>query len=377
MKRLVRKAEETIKLLHGTSSKYIDSILTEGLLPEGFTGNAMFNYNDYGRKGEPKHPDCVYLTNDLENATRYSTNSVKHNGGFPFIVEVEVSTSALTWDDDAFYKNYGDFDFGEKDESNVEWIKKPSKELWQQSLDINMQCSHYGKVEPKDFKRVFLNGKWISFDNFVEIVKEYKKVEIQHSIVNEDNSCSLKDMIIESNNSFKSRTTILGRNIYFYDFSIGESLNSYQKSALSIKIMEWLKSQIKEFGAKITYTPDFKKINYNAKASCFAYVFGVFEIKSNDGILEELQNRINDGHHESDILKKIIDGTASEDEFDLLYNYSIDFVGDIIEYCKNMLNYNKDKIIEVLTNIKEKYKDSYEQLEAEIEYLRIQNFTNG
>lgn len=376
MKRLLKKSENTIKLLHGTSSRFINSIMDRGLLPEGFTGNAMFNYNDYGRKGEPKHPDCVYLTNDLENAIRYSTNSVKHNGGFPFVVEVEVDTSSLTWDDDAFYKNYGDFDFGKKDDSTGEWITKPKKELWEQSLDINFQCAHYGKIESNNFKRIFLNGKWISIDDFLNIINEYKQLEIHSIVINDDKSCLLKDFRIETKNSFKSRVTILNRRIYLYDFSLKQDLNNYQKSALSIKIMEWLKETIGEFGAKIIYTPDFKKINYNAKLSCFNYVFGLFEIKSNDSIIEDLEKKIYRAHDDSNILEKIINCTANEEEFDSLYEYSVDFVGDVVSYCENVLNYENDKIITVLTNIQNKYKDSYDQIDAEIEYLKIKDLKN-
>jgi hypothetical protein len=63
----------------------------------------MFNYNDYNRKGIPKHPDCIYLTNSLMIAKQYGANAVKKRGGFPFIFKVVVNQKNLTWDDDAFY----------------------------------------------------------------------------------------------------------------------------------------------------------------------------------------------------------------------------------------------------------------------------------
>jgi len=368
LKRLLKKSSSKVKLMHGTSSSYIDSILKEGLIPVAFTGNLMFNYNDYGRKGEPKHPECIYLTNDLENATRYANNSVKHNGGFPLILEVEVDSDALSWDDDAFYKNYGDFDFGEKDGDR--WVRKPKKELWQQSLDINMQCTHFGKIESNKFTKIYIEGKWVSIDDFIVILEKYKNTNIEVNIIEENNNTKTKKVKINSDKIIFDIVKI-NRIMYFYNLNILKEIDKHEKFAINIKFMEKLKEFIGEFGCKIVYTPDFKKLNFIAKSSCFNYVFGAFEIVSNDDIEDKIKNTIESSIKDEEKLINIINLKANEEEFNYLYDYSVDFSGDIVEYCRNTLNYSNEQIIEVLEKIKNNYSDSYEQLSAEIEYLKI------
>lgn len=227
LKRLIAKSK-TIELLHGTNSSIIDSVLSEGLIPEGFTGNAMFNYNDYGRKGEPKHADSVYLTNDLENAQRYATNAVKHNGGFPIVIESEVLEEALSWDDDAFYKNYGDFDFGERNDENGEWKRKPSKDLWQQSLDINMQCTHAGVVQPSQFTKIFIENKWWSIDDFKTILSYYNDINLNIVPLNENKEINLREFKVDIVTYNLSITiSILGRRIYLYNLVGQGELNLF------------------------------------------------------------------------------------------------------------------------------------------------------
>lgn len=361
-----------IKLLHGTNSSFIDSVLKDGLIPEGFTGNAMFNYNDYGRKGEPKHADSVYLTNDLENAQRYAANAVKHNSGFPIVIESEVLEEALSWDDDAFYKNYGDFDFGERNDESGEWKRKPSKDLWEQSLDINMQCTHAGVVQPSQFTKIFIENKWWSIEDFKQILDHYNGISLDIVPLNEKNEINLREFKFDVANYELSITiSVLGRRIYVYNLINGKELDLLQKTAVSIKILESLKGSIKEFGAKIISSPDLKKIGLNPKSSCFNYVFGSFELKSNEDILEDIQSKVDRSFNDRDILENIIKGSASEDEFDQIYKYNPDFIENLVEYCRNILNYDENVVIDTLKTIIDVYHDSYEQISAEIEYLEF------
>lgn len=373
MKRLIRaekvEKQEKIKLLHGTSSELAESIFENGLLPQGLTDTTMFNYSDYGRDGEARHIECVYLTNDLDNAIRYANNAVKHKGGFPMIVEVEVEKSALTWDDDAFYKNYGDFDFGEKDEESGVWERKPSKELWEQSLEINDQCAHHGKIERDSFKRVYLNSKWISTYNFIRIYNAYDEMNLQSDLLEEKKEYYYKDFSVSIGENVKLIASIIDRNIFLYNLETVKAFDKFEKHAFTLKIMEFLKDNIKEFGAKIFYTSDFKSLGFNPKNSSLGYVFGRFEINKQEDILTHVELRLQRMDEDSALMTKIINCEASEEEFDSIYEFSIDFIGDLIEHCENVLEMDDSSIIDVLKTVKQQYNDAYNELDSEIEYL--------
>lgn len=370
MKRLIKaEKKDTVKLLHGTSSKLAESIFQNGLLPQGLTDVTMFNYSDYGRDGHAKHIDCIYLTDDLENAIRYATNAVKHKGGFPLILEVEVETSALTWDDDAFYKNYGDFDFGEKNEETGEWIKKPSKQLWEQSLVINNQCTHHGKIERGSFKRIFLNSKWIGTYDFVRIYNSYDEMDLQSELVSEKQEYYAKDFSVSIGEELRLMLSIIDRNLFLYNLESTKAFDKFERPAFSIKLMEFMKDNLKEFGAKIFYTSEFKSLGFNPKASSLGYAFGRFEIAPQDDIAEHVQLRLERMDSDSELMTKIVSCEASEEEFDSIYEYSIDFVGDLIEHCKDALQMDDDTIIDALKHVKQQYNDAYNELDSEIEYL--------
>lgn len=369
MRRLIIKADRNVELMHGTNSSVIESVLETGLMPVGLTGNAMFNYNDYGRKGEPKHPECIYLTDDLTDAQRYSANAVKHNEGFPVVLKVKVNSEDLTWDDDAFYKSYGKFDFGEKDPETGEWIRKPEKEFWKQSLDINMQCSHFGRIRPDQFEAIYLNGKWFDIEDFKHIYSEYKKIQIEALSLHQNEKYSYKEFKITALNNLSFILTIVNRNVYFRNLEFESELDTYQEQALSTKIMEFTKGKLSEFGATIHYDPSFRKINFDPKVSCFNYVFGAFKIIKSDDAYEEISNKLTERERLSDEIELVIKCEATYEQFDDLYEFNVDFVGDITNYCRDVLEYNKTKTIEVLQKIKKKYNDAYDQIEAEIEML--------
>lgn len=370
MKRLIKaEKKNTVKLMHGTSSELIESIFENGLLPQGLTDTTMFNYNDYGRQGVAKHVECIYLTDDLENATRYANNAVKHKGGFPVIVEVEVEESALTWDDDAFYKNYGDFDFGKKDEETGEWINKPAKQLWEQSISINNQCAHHGKIIRDKFVRFYLNSKWIKVYDFIKTFNKYDEMKIQSELVNEKKEYYFKEFTFNLNENVKGMMTVIDRNIFLYNLEVAKSFDKFEKSAFSLSLMELMKNNLKEFGAKIFYTSDFKSLGFNPKNSSLGYVFGRFEIGPQENILEQIELRIGRMDVDTEVFNKIITNEATEEEFDSVYEYSIDFVGDLVEFCKDAHEMEEQEIIEILKSVKQQYNDAYNELDAEIEYM--------
>ncbi|MNM62935.1 hypothetical protein D3C81_742860 [compost metagenome] len=373
LNRLVKKAEKTIKLMHGTSSTIIEKVFSDGLVPEGLTGNAMFNYNDYGRNGEPKHPECVYLTDDLEDALRYGANAVKHNNGFPVILEVEVSVDALTWDDDAFYKNYGDYDFGERDTQTGNWIRRSKKPLYEQSLEINRQCAHFGTIHPNKFKRIFLNGKWISTYDFIRIYNEHDKMKLKANEIKEKKNYYFRDFEIEIVDYAKMLLTIIDRNVFFYNINISQEFDKYQKQALSLKLMALAKENIKEFGAKIYYTPDLKSVGFNPKSSSLGYVFGRFQINNQEELVNQMKERIIRLDGDSEILDKIVSGKVSKEEFEGVFLYSVDFIGDLVEHCRDILGFSNDKIISVLQTVKQTYNEASDEAQAEIEYLMFRD----
>ena len=276
--RLIKKhSNKTIKLYHGTSSTFINDILKNGLVPTGYTGNIMFQYTDYNRKGQPKHPDCVYLTNTLENAQRYGANGIRKQGGFPIIMEVEVNEDNLTWDDDAFYKNYQDFDLGEKNVNLIKWKREPKKELWEQSLAINEQCSHHGIISPSQILRFYVNGEWITTEKFKKLLETYSQIHIQTEKINEDKTLNITDYLIQSD-FFNFIASFLNRKFYLYNLQIlntEEDLDQFQKDSISLKIMQFLKESLPEFGAEIIYSNDFPKIGVKPKESLFFYAFGL------------------------------------------------------------------------------------------------------
>ncbi|MNC34907.1 hypothetical protein D3C75_833650 [compost metagenome] len=101
-------------------------------------------------------------------------------------------------------------------------------------------------------------------------------------------------------------------------------------------------------------------------------MFGSFEIKNEEGLIDELNDKVNLSYKNNEVMKNIVELKASEDEFRLLYDYSIDFVDDLMFFCKTVLGQDDNDIIEILTKISKHYPDSYEQIKAEIEYLQIQ-----
>jgi hypothetical protein len=374
MKRLLKRSSKKTTLYHGTSSVFINNILQYGLLPEGYTGNAMFVYNDYNRKGKPKHQDCVYLTNSLSSGKRYAANAVKNKSGFPIVLKVLVSEDSLTWDDDAFYKKYKNFDFGEKDVNKLKWNRKPEKELWQQSLDINQQCSHYGIIEPKEIISFLINGKWLTISELQEALIQFDNLNFNYQKINENKKLGLFDYSLRVGDIFDFEVSIINRNIYLYNVKQYRMPTILEKICMSIKIMQFLKENIGEFGATVVLSTDFKTLGFKPESSVFNYVFGVFKTIENKNLIFELKKSIKYSLIKNSLFQKTINGKATKKEFDFVYDYSVDFVGELISYCENVLGYDINLILKTLTNIQSIYEKSKNQIIPEIKYLKNKYF---
>ncbi len=373
LKRLIKKiSNKNVILYHGTSSVYMDEVLKNGIIPGTYTGKSVYKYINYNRKGKPKHPDSVYLTNSVDKCIEYANQAVKNLGGFPIVLKVSADESALTWDDDSFYMGYGEFDFGEKNVEEISWNREPKKELWEQSLDLQQQLSHHGIVKPNQISSIHINEKWISKSDFIEIFEKYKDINLKSEIINIDKELSLIDHLIQIE-GFSFIATFVNRKIYMYNFQIEEETKyeTTEKEANSIAIMQFLKESLLEFGAEIVYTKDIYRVAINPKKSLFFYAFGISTEKTEEKLFEDIELSIEYLRQNNDIFKKLIDGNATEKEFDFVYNYSIDFVGDFISFCKNKEELSEKEIINVMKKIKDKYKNAYVDLSAQIEYLEF------
>jgi hypothetical protein len=369
----VKKTEVSgeVELLHGTTSAFIDSLLNDGILPVGMTGNVQFNYVDYGRKGVPKHPNAVYLTDDLPTAIRYADNAAKKNGGFPMVVRVKVKEDNMSWDDDAFYRFNNRFDFGTRDDKG-NLTKKPKQSLWRQSMKINHQATHIGRILFKDMLEFYIESKWVTPDTFKKVLDVYKSMKVDVKTVSQDELNTDKKLSVKVDGGISFDVDSVNRYAFFHNLTGTEdSFDQVKKLAASLKIMEQVTKNIGEWGQVLEYLPSFKKIGFNPAKSGFNYVFsGYRTISSDDEVTKRMkEEKDKDTAYQKD-LKKVVELKASQEEFEDVYDFSIDFVGDVVNYCTKVLKHNNSKIIEVLESIGEKYKDSYDQIEAEIDYLK-------
>lgn len=144
-----------MKLYHGTSGRFLSSILKDGLKPRGV-----------GKKGNWKHtvesnPRCVYFTDSY--APYFTAQATK--GNYPGIV-VEVDTDllpnpmALLPDEDVLEQAWRGYDDvkGEMLE-RTKWYRKnifrwTDGESWKKSLEVMGTCSYYKEVTAKAISRI-------------------------------------------------------------------------------------------------------------------------------------------------------------------------------------------------------------------------------
>lgn len=121
---------EKMKLYHGTSSIYLDSILENGLLPRKDTGNSNYEVQDVwgANYGLESYFDRVYLTNSPEKANLLGKQAVDINGGEVIVLEVLVDKEKLLPDEDS------------------------NKQTWQASLLEIKSVAYKGNISPDKIK---------------------------------------------------------------------------------------------------------------------------------------------------------------------------------------------------------------------------------
>lgn len=121
---------EEIKLYHGTTSVYLDSILEKGLLPREETGNSNYEVQYVWGASDifESYPDRVYLTNNPDRAKMLGEEAVDVNEGEVIVLEVLVSQENLLPDEDS------------------------KKQTWQESLEYMGSVAYKGIITPDKIK---------------------------------------------------------------------------------------------------------------------------------------------------------------------------------------------------------------------------------
>lgn len=131
-------------LFHGTSSKYIDSILSKGIQP---SENANWDV---------KVPNTVFLTSDPHYAAFHALNTTINNKkSFPIVIEVKVpDMGKITLDFDTVTSAYGsdhpDLDASpyaeiiQKERSKEEKQRLQTIRKFQKGTNINTQLGNFG-----------------------------------------------------------------------------------------------------------------------------------------------------------------------------------------------------------------------------------------
>jgi len=104
-----RRIQRTVYMYHGTSSRFLRSILKHGLLPDPGHTSWVGHYNLASLGG-------VYMSIDHDTAVEAARAAVNKHGGEPIIIQISVVTDSGTPDEDdvintilnATYRTYKD-----------------------------------------------------------------------------------------------------------------------------------------------------------------------------------------------------------------------------------------------------------------------------
>lgn len=115
--REIKEPWETITLYHGTTSKYLNDILQNGILPRMTHGNNNFSDHPSGERlvylTTKWHYWYAYLANqnvliEKVGESRFETESIEglwnETGEFPIVITCEVPVELLTLDEDVVYQ---------------------------------------------------------------------------------------------------------------------------------------------------------------------------------------------------------------------------------------------------------------------------------
>jgi hypothetical protein len=151
MKRLRRKASERIKLYHGTTDAFIESIVKNGIGTISDHGNMVTGPKSGRMVGTLSSTD-VYLSDSESIAELYADRASAAYGGEGIVLEVMVDTDYLGIDDDFYNLDYDE----EGDEYcfsfegvclSKDQYENPS---YKESLILLNSVSHSGGIKPED-----------------------------------------------------------------------------------------------------------------------------------------------------------------------------------------------------------------------------------
>ena len=143
--------QKKVTLYHGTSTKYLDDILKQGIKPR-YEKESIWEDN-------PSRPDMVYLSSAY--AVYFSQVASYRLGGKPVVFEVKVNSKSLYPDED-FLEQITRVDPAWKDtlslgmEERTAWFKKNMldyKTAYADSLGALGNACHKGIIKPKNIIR--------------------------------------------------------------------------------------------------------------------------------------------------------------------------------------------------------------------------------
>jgi len=120
--------DPALELYHGTSSNFLESILSKGLLPRKYTNISNWEQEDW--IGWRSHPDLVYLADTPEKARNLAERAVRIHGGKVIILSVLVYPNKLRPDEDA-------------------GAAIAQRGNWKDSLNARGTCAHFGPISPE------------------------------------------------------------------------------------------------------------------------------------------------------------------------------------------------------------------------------------
>ena len=144
-------SQKKVTLYHGTSTKYLDDILKQGIKPR-YDKESIWEDN-------PSRPDMVYLSSAY--AVYFSQVASNRLGGKPVVFEVKVDTKRLYPDED-FLEQITRVDPEWKDtlslgmEERTAWFKNNMLEYkisYSDSLGALGNACHKGIIKPKNIIR--------------------------------------------------------------------------------------------------------------------------------------------------------------------------------------------------------------------------------
>lgn len=172
-------------LWHGTSEKYLEQILAEGLRPGGMAGES-----NWDQTGSYVHrlPGVVYLTDSL--AWLFAIHTAATLGieqGDPTIVECSVGTEHLLPDQDYLCQSLQmavGISAAATEAIDLETLRA-SRHGWRASLDAMGMVVHDGPVGPRQIRRIAVMKKalWSGLDG---VHKMYVPGLGQHAGVADD-----------------------------------------------------------------------------------------------------------------------------------------------------------------------------------------------